>query len=112
LNDERFREGCPEDLISLSTGYDFALEDDEAVDYDVNDRLISAIFKDANTCIYTLKIYAACLYGLRKYEEFYLLTGVSTLTRTSPKVHDVSLIILLSFPAGVFLLLSRFHISE
>ena len=75
LNDERFREGCPEDLISLSTGYDFALEDDEAVDYDIKDRLISAIFEDAETCIYTLKIYAACLYGSRKYEEFYLLTG-------------------------------------
>ena len=78
LNDDRFREGCPEDLISLSTGYDFALEEDEAVDYDIKNRLISAIFEDAETCIYTLKIYSACLYGSRKYEEFYLLTGVST----------------------------------
>ena len=75
LNDERFREGCPEDLISLSTGYDFAHDDDDTVDYHIKDRLISAIFEDADTCIYTLKIYAACLYGSRRFEEFYLLTG-------------------------------------
>ena len=78
LNEDRFREGYPDDMISMTTGYDFTTEDNDTVDYDIKKKLISAIFEDADTCIYTLKIYAACLYGSRKFEEFYLLTGVST----------------------------------
>ena len=75
LNEDRFREGYPDDMISMTTGYDFALENNEAVDTEIKEKLITAIFGDADTCIYSMKIYAACLYGSRRFEEFYLLTG-------------------------------------
>ena len=74
LEDELFRPGQPEDFVSFSCGYDYAYVDDETVQTEIM-SFIESCFDDHDTCLYVLSAYAACVYGYRKFEEFYIQTG-------------------------------------
>jgi P4 family phage/plasmid primase-like protien len=70
-----FREGCPDDNISLCTGYDY-------VPYKKNDTIIkeissflSKIQTDEVMREYTIKLLSTCLSGSIKEESFYVFTG-------------------------------------
>lgn len=69
-----FREGLPEDMLTFSCGYEFALEDDMAVQQDIFD-CIRDIFAERDTAMYMVDILAACCYGHRRFEEVYLWMG-------------------------------------
>ena len=74
LDGELFRSGEPDDLVSFSCGYDYAFEDDETIQTEIMSFVMSC-FDDHDTGLYVLFAYAACLYGYRKFEEFYIQTG-------------------------------------
>lgn len=80
LSKDEFREGRPEDYISITTGYAY-------LDFDKDDEIIKAIYTFLNQVFvdphgkyelrdYVMKILASCLEGRNKQEEFYVLTGV------------------------------------
>lgn len=78
FEEEGFRAGDPQDLISFSCGFDYAFEDLESVQTEIASFVMSC-FDDQETGLYTLLTYAACLYGYRKFEEFYIQTGMELL---------------------------------
>jgi phage/plasmid-associated DNA primase len=74
IMDGRFRAGEPEDWLTFSTGYDFSQSDDEEADEEIK-RFIASCFDSVDVCVYLLRALASCLYGYRRFEEFYILTG-------------------------------------
>ena len=70
----RFRAGEPEDWLTFSTGYDFSERDDEEADEEIK-RFFASCFDSVDVCVYLLRALASCLYGYRRFEEFYILTG-------------------------------------
>ena len=78
LEEEGFRAGDPQDLVSFSCGFDYAFDDLQNVQTEIASFVMSC-FDDEETGLYTLLTYASCLYGYRKYEEFYIQTGTGIL---------------------------------
>ena len=83
LSEEEFRPGEPQDLVSFTCGYDYAFEDNETVQTEIM-SFVNSCFDDHDTCLYVLSAYAACLYGYRVFEEFYILTGEPHDTKSTP----------------------------
>lgn len=76
LESMEFREGRPEDYISLSTGNNYresALND--PVTAEVNEFL-SKVFTKEDIRDYLLKVLSSCLDGFNREEKFYIWTGV------------------------------------
>ena len=74
IMDGRFRAGEPEDWLTFSTGYDFSEKDDEEADEEIK-RFFASCFESVDVCVYLLRALASCLYGYRRFEEFYILSG-------------------------------------
>jgi P4 family phage/plasmid primase-like protien len=75
LEAENFRDGCPDDYISLCTGYDY-------IPYDNNDEysrqikdFIEKIQPEKDMRKYLLTLLSTCLAGSICEESFYVLTG-------------------------------------
>jgi len=74
-----FRDGRPEDYISMSTNIDYIDDDDQDIETinEVNDFLYQ-ILPIENTREYFLKIIASCLHGDVPDETFHILTGTGS----------------------------------
>ena len=97
LDDESFRPGQPEDFVSFSCGYNYAYEDDETIQTEIM-SFIDSCFDDHDTCLYVLSAYAACIYGYRKFEEFYIQTGEPHSTASTSLMLELCNL-MLAFPA-------------
>lgn len=69
-----FRAAKPSDYICQTTGYAFPKKPDPAVRSTISE-LITDMFDDTEVPIFLMSIFALCLYGGNKFEEFYVLTG-------------------------------------
>jgi|688.fasta_scaffold07965_18 P4 family phage/plasmid primase-like protien len=77
LNSMTFRDGRPEDYVSLSTQIDypdFEYNDEEETIIEIN-NFFKQIFPNSDTLRYTLKLFASFLDGNNPNEEFYVFTG-------------------------------------
>ena len=69
-----FRSIQPTDYISTTTGYEFPKSSDTKVRDEVKAMLWS-MFENADVIEYVMKVFASCVYGTNRWEEFYILTG-------------------------------------
>lgn len=82
LRTGEFREGQPEDYISLSTGINYVTSDEEGVfnQFHPKVKAIYDFFKKiqptASVCEYLQLLLGYCLYGRNVLEQFYILEGV------------------------------------
>ena len=74
LDSDTFREGRPEDLVSFSVGYDYALSDDAGIQGEIM-AFINSCFCDPQTAEHLLDVTASCLHGYRRFEKFYIQKG-------------------------------------
>jgi hypothetical protein len=76
LNTLEFREGRPEDYISLTTGINYreCIEDDVATKEVMG--FLSKVLVKEDIRDYVLKVLASCLDGHNREEKFYIWTGV------------------------------------
>lgn len=72
----QFRKGHPEDNLSVSCGYEYSAVDDKPVQDEIM-SFIASCFETAEKTQYFLDITSSSLYGFRRFEEFYILTGKS-----------------------------------
>ena len=78
LEEEVFRNGEPEDYISLSTGVDYIQYDpmsEEAIEID---KLLRSIFPDPEVLEYIILVLASCLDGYVTEQKFRLWMGVGS----------------------------------
>ena len=75
LREDTFRDGIPDDNISLCTGYDY-------IEYDENDKIVKKVMNFFNKIQntdemrnYILTLLSTCLSGSISEENFYVLTG-------------------------------------
>jgi P4 family phage/plasmid primase-like protien len=73
LDSDEFRNGKPEDYISMSTGYDFKENYSEYKENVV--QFINDILPNEENRVYVLKYLASCLSGKNKDELFHVFTG-------------------------------------
>jgi len=75
LEADNFRDGCPDDYISLCTGYKY-MEYDENDEYAIEiNSFLKKIQTDKVMREYLLKLLSTCLAGSISEENFYVLTG-------------------------------------
>lgn len=75
LENDIFRDGCPDDYISLHTGYDYVEYDPEdAISKDIN-KFLEQIQPDKDIRDYLLGVLSLCLSGSISFEQFYVFTG-------------------------------------
>lgn len=75
LESNCFRDGCPDDCISLCTGYDYVeYDENDATVAEINDFL-SKIQTDEEMREYLMTLLSTCLSGSISEESFYVLTG-------------------------------------
>ncbi len=74
LHTGAFRSGCPDDALSLSTRYDFAMEDDMHVQDQIHDFLDSC-FDVKEVKDYLVQVMASALYGTNVREKFFIFLG-------------------------------------
>ena len=82
LRTGEFREGQPEDFVSLSTKINYITADEEGVYGEMHPKIqaINAFFRKiqpkASVCEYLQLLLGYCLYGRNILEQFYILEGV------------------------------------
>ena len=69
-----FRPIQPNDYVSTTTGYDFPTKSDTKVRDELKAMLWS-MFENQDVINYVMKVFASCVYGTNRWEEFYVLTG-------------------------------------
>jgi P4 family phage/plasmid primase-like protien len=76
LNAQQFRDGKPEDYVSLSVGYNFPrnIPEDHQTVVSIY-RLLGSIFPDPLTRDYVLLCHASCLHGENPHEQFFIQYG-------------------------------------
>ncbi|RYX85386.1 hypothetical protein EON73_02910, partial [bacterium] len=75
LEEDRFRPGCPDDYISLCTGYNYIeYDENDIAAQEVNDFL-SKVQVNSEMCEYTKLLLSTCLAGSISEESFYIFTG-------------------------------------
>jgi P4 family phage/plasmid primase-like protien len=72
-----FRDGLPEDMVTFSTGYDWAFTCDEAIQTRIN-NFISSIMTNTDMVNYTLDRFAYLLGGIKKYQNMNLAFWVGS----------------------------------
>ena len=84
LETDVFREGLPEDMISMSTNIDWVYKDcerlsdeDEEIEVEIFDFL-DTVFPDKEVRDYVLTLLASCLSGQVQSEKFHFLTGTGS----------------------------------
>ena len=78
LKTGKFRDGCPEDYISLSTGIDYQEFDDDAPEIQQIYRFMSQIFPRETVRDYVLVLLASFLEGRNPNEKFHIWTGIGS----------------------------------
>jgi hypothetical protein len=76
LENAKFREGRPEDMISLSVGYDYMSYDESHTKTKFVYSMFEKIFVDVDVREYMLAILASCLRGENFRQEVYFLNGI------------------------------------
>lgn len=71
-----FRDGLPEDKITMSTGIDYCVFDTDHEYLGEINTFLSQIFVDEDLRNYVLLMLASCLEGMNALEKFYIWTGV------------------------------------
>ena len=71
-----FRDGRPDDYVSMSTGYDYAMEDDVEVQADIA-RFIDSIMPTSAMAEYLMRVLAYLLHGCKFMETIWFFTGKS-----------------------------------
>lgn len=69
-----FRKGLPDDFVSISCGYDY----DPIVNHPVQSDIMTFIrscFDSSEVAQYYLDVVSSCLYGYRRFEHVWILTG-------------------------------------
>lgn len=74
LDKLEFRNGCPADLITFSTGYEYDANEDPVIQNEII-NFIRSIMKDDEHAQYMIKILAYMLHGNKYLEDFFFLTG-------------------------------------
>lgn len=74
LDKLEFRNGCPADLITFSTGYEYDANEDPVIQKEIIDFMRS-IMKDEEHMDYMFKILAYGLHGNKYLEDFFFFTG-------------------------------------
>ena len=69
-----FRPIQPNDYVSTTTGYEFPTKSDSNVRDELKAMLWS-MFENQDVIDYVMKVFASCVYGTNRWEEFYVLTG-------------------------------------
>lgn len=75
LEEDRFRPGCPDDYISLCTGYNYINYDEDDIAAKEIDDFLSKIQIEPEMCEYVKLLLSTCLAGSISEENFYILTG-------------------------------------
>lgn len=75
LNAHIFRDGRPDDCINMTTGYDFAKEDDHDIQADIL-RFVRSIMPNEEMVTYLLCVCAYMLDGDKFLEELWFWTGI------------------------------------
>jgi P4 family phage/plasmid primase-like protien len=68
------RPAKPEEYVTKTTGYKFPKRNEKHIDK-IHELFLNELFEDDETRDYLLKVYASCLFGVRRFEQFYILTG-------------------------------------
>jgi P4 family phage/plasmid primase-like protien len=74
LKNNVFRDGQPEDLVSLSVGYDFPKQSDPIIRANI-EKFFTDIFKDGEDVEYTKNVLSYLLNGSRHREKFNIWIG-------------------------------------
>lgn len=77
LNNYVFRNGAPDDYISISTNIDYIELDKNSDEFHELDKFLRSVFREESVRHYTLKFFSSLLQGFNKDEKFHLLTGAS-----------------------------------
>ena len=75
LESDTFRDGCPDDYISLCTGYNYMKLDKNDATYKEIMEFMKKIQPDKEMREYLLTLISTCLAGSISEESFYVLTG-------------------------------------
>jgi len=78
LRTKEFRDGCPEDYISMSTGIDYIPFDEEDEQWEDLKYFIYTIFPDDKMRDYFLSFLSSCLLGVNKEEKFRVWIGTGS----------------------------------
>ncbi|GAX85148.1 hypothetical protein CEUSTIGMA_g12567.t1 [Chlamydomonas eustigma] len=75
LDAEEFRDGRPDDMITFSTGNDFAPYDAHSPAADELQEYLAQVLTKPDMREYVLKLFASFLHGATKEQKFYIWTG-------------------------------------
>ena len=74
LDEKKFRDGKPTDMLTFTTGYDYTEEVNDAIRKEIL-NVYTSMFPNEALCNYHLSVIAYCLHGNKYAEEMWLLTG-------------------------------------
>jgi P4 family phage/plasmid primase-like protien len=78
LEKQEFRDGVPEDYVSMSTGIDYIGFDEEDENWIDLKMFLSSIFPDEEMYEYFLTFMSTCLQGINKEEKFRIWIGTGS----------------------------------
>ena len=78
LRTKEFRDGCPEDYVSMSTKIDYIPFDDEDDNWAELEYFLHTIFPDKEMNKYFMTFLSSCLQGVNKEEKFRIWIGTGS----------------------------------
>ena len=75
LKTGEFRDGCPEDYISMSVGYDYVDFDNDDSTMDEINKYMEEVFPNENVREYVWRALSSFLYGTNKDQKFHIWEG-------------------------------------
>lgn len=78
LNALEFRDGRPEDYVSLSTGINYVEFDNNNPHHEALAQFLSQVLRNNNVREYVLRLFASFLHGSIREERFHVWTGVGS----------------------------------